>query len=136
MKESDIQILFGKVVLKDKTAVYELKLEKGKSIPFDKVKEHQILGLKRAKLGGFYHKLVDMPHFKGSGFRFDSRKPFDCLTLKGAEAYVAICFYESRKPKEVILIDIDRFVEEMESCGRKSITKIRAIEIAESIIIV
>lgn len=29
--------------------------------------------------GGFFHKIADMPHFGGSNFRFDRKKPFDLI---------------------------------------------------------
>lgn len=133
MKESNLQTLFSKVIDRNKTAVYELKLEKGKSMPFDKVKKHQLLGLKQAKSGGLYHKLIDMPHFQGMKARFDTNKPFDCFTMNHAEAYIGICFYEPRKPKEVILIDIDDFVKEINESKRKSLTRSVANEISTRI---
>jgi len=130
MTERIVQTLFSKAIEKDRNAVYELKLEKGKSMPFNKVAEHQLIALKQAKDGGLFHKLTDMPHFAGMKARFDKPKPFDCLTIYKAEAYIGICFYEPRKPKEVILIDIDRFIKENKFSCRKSITKERAVEIA------
>ncbi len=33
------------------------------------------------KDGAFFHKIPDMPHFAGSGFRFDLKKPFDAIAL-------------------------------------------------------
>jgi len=98
-------------------------------MPFNKVAEHQLEALKRVKTTGLFYKLTDMPHFAGMKARFDKPKPFDCLTIYKAEAYIGICFYEPRKPKEVILIDIDDFVKEMITSERKSLTKQRADEI-------
>jgi hypothetical protein len=133
MKESAIQTLFSKAIEKDRNAVYELKLEKGKSMPFNKVAEHQLIALKQAKDGGLFHKLTDMPHFAGMKARFDRKKGFDCLTIKG-EAYIGICFYEPRKPKEVILIDVDDFIREKNISHRKSLTKGLATAISTRII--
>ena len=137
MKESNIQTLFSKVIETDRNAAYELKIEKGKSMPFNKVAEHQLEALKRVKTTGLFYKLTDMPHFAGMKARFDRKKPMDCLTIRG-EAYIGICFYEPRKPKEVILIDIDRFIDAMilerMNAGRKSLTKDRAISISTRII--
>jgi len=130
MREAQIQTLFSKSIRKDRNAVYELKLEKGKSMPFNKVAEHQLIALKQAKDGGLFHKLTDMPHFAGMKARFDKPRPFDCLTVYKVESYIGICFYEPRKPKEVILIDIDDFTDEMSWAKRKSLTKERAVEIA------
>jgi hypothetical protein len=131
LKEKDIQTLFSKVVEKDRNVAYELKIEKGRSMPFSRVAEHQIDALTRVKYKGLFHKISDTPHVQGS-FR-SYVKPFDCFTLKG-EAYIAICFYEKWKTKEVILIDIDCFINETKISDRKSLTKDRAIDISTKVI--
>jgi hypothetical protein len=138
MTESIIQTLFSKVIETDRNAAYELKIEKGKSMPFNKVAEHQLEALKRVKTTGLFYKLTDMPHFAGMKARFDRKKGFDCLTIKG-KAYIGICFYEPRKPKEVILIDVDKFIEVRQILAdmdkpRKSLTKDMAVEISERVI--
>ena len=133
MKEANIQTLFSKADIPD--GVYELKLSKSNSMPYSAVKEHQIQGLRDAKSdNGIFHKVSDMPIFKGSKMRFNRPKPFDCFKVSNLPAYVAICYYIPRKPKEVICIDIDNYVKSMEEDTRKSLTKERAKEIALFII--
>jgi hypothetical protein len=102
-------------------------------MPFNKVAEHQLEALKRVKTTGLFYKLTDMPHFAGMKARFDKPKPCDCLTIKG-EAYIGICFYEPRKPKEVLLIDIDDFIYARKKSKRKSLTKVEAAIIAKEVI--
>jgi penicillin-binding protein-related factor A (putative recombinase) len=132
MNEKVIQTLFSKVIETDRNVAYELKLEKGKSMPFKAVRDDQIKALKAVKSTGLYHKIQDFP-YSSATVRFAKAKSFDCFTLKG-EAYIGICFYEPRKPKEVILIDIDDFVKEMDKSKRKSLTKQRSVEISTRII--
>jgi len=135
MKEKNIQTLFSKVNIPD--GVYELKLSKSNSIPYSAVKDHQIKGLRDAKSEkGIFHKISDMPIFTENKMRFNRPKPFDCLKISNANAYISICYYVPRKPKEVICIDIDEYVKSMESDTRKSLTKQRAKEISSFIIIV
>lgn len=132
MKESAIQTLFSKVIETDRNAAYELKIEKGTSMSFEAVRSDQIKALRAVKTSGLFHKIQDFP-YSTSGMRFAKAKSFDCFTLQGG-AYIGICFYVPRKPKEVILIDIDAFIGEAKESKRKSITKPRAIEISSRII--
>lgn len=132
MKEAQIQTLFSKVIETDRNAAYELKIVKGTSMPFEAVRSDQIKALRAVKAGGIFHKIQDFP-YSTSGTRFAKAKRFDCFTLQGG-AYIGICFYVPRKPKEVILIDIDEFIRESKKSKRKSITKPRAIEISTRII--
>ncbi len=137
MKESNMQTFFGNYLKKNFPSVstaYELKICKGNSLPFDAIKEHQIKGLKDTKDNFLYHKISDMPIFKGSKTRFTKKKPFDCLCLVKAEAYVVIWFYRPKKSKVFYLIDIDKFIEEKNYSKRKSLTLFRTWEIAEKII--
>lgn len=49
-----------------------------------KAPERNLLGMvKRTfdKAGAFFYKIPDMPHFEGSGVRFDREKPFDAFAL-------------------------------------------------------
>ena len=108
----------------------ELKLCKGKSLPFKSVAEHQVQALQQVKNGGLYHKISDIPTSWVAGdMRYTAKKPFDCLYIKGA-AYVAICFYIPRTQKVVYGIDIDDFVALTCSSGRKSITEDMATQAA------
>lgn len=132
-KESQAQTFLGNEILNtwDKTAAFELKLvklHKRKSLPHSDVKPHQVEGLLKAKHEGLFHKISDAPIFPGQRTRFTKPKPFDCLVVKG-DAYVVICFYEPRKTKEFVAIDIDDWVREVAESPRKSITHDRAKEI-------
>lgn len=115
--------------------VYELKLEKKGSMSFDRVYDHQIAGLRQAKYKGMYHKIADQPaaFVEGRRVHFGSKKPFDCMFLKGMEAYVVVMFYTPMAPKEAIFIEIDDFVKEKETSKRRSITVARAKEISSLI---
>ena len=105
--------------------VFELKLEKGKSFAFNKVKDHQVKALSEAKHYGLYHKINDLPVYAGSMTKFANPKPFDCLFIK-QPAYIVIGFYKLRQKIETYIIDIDRFIEVRDSTleeGRKSLKK-------------
>lgn len=132
-----MQTMFGKYLQEnppEKSGVYELKISKGNSLPFDSVKEHQIKGLMEAEKG-LFHKISDSPIFAGSKMRFTKPKPFDCLFIF-ATSYVVILFYKPRKPKNVYLIKIRKFITEKENSNRKSLTEERVREIADEIIII
>jgi penicillin-binding protein-related factor A (putative recombinase) len=129
MKERDIQTVFRDT--NEKLGIFELKLCKGTSIPFDAVKDHQrtALSLISGEMGLFY-KIADSPIFTGTKMRFATLKPFDCFRLANIPAYVVICFYVPRKYKRFYYIEIDRFLDEAENSARKSLTMDRAAEIA------
>jgi len=133
MKEKDFQVMFSKWVKKFEpfhhSSAFELKICKLKSMPFDQVKPHQKKALKSVKRGGLYHKINDMPIFKGNRMRFTNPKPFDCFIITEADAFVVIWFYKPRQKKEMIWIDIDKFLKEEEVSNRKSLTEERAKEI-------
>lgn len=128
MKESNIQTIFGK---KNKVhGVFELKICKGKSQPFNSVKEHQVEALVKASGSGLYHKISDFPMFAGSKARFNRPKPFDCVFLRDTPAYVVLVWWSPRKPKEVHYILIHDWLGEQAISKRKSITKERSLEIS------
>lgn len=99
---------------------FELKICRGTSLSFDVVKEHQVASLKAVKHDGLEYKIPD-----------DTRgtKPFDFFKLKGA-AYVVVLFYQ-RGVKHFYLIDVDVWIQEVESSERKSLTEDRAREIGQ-----
>lgn len=137
MVEKDFQSLFKNWLganMPTVSTVYELKLEKKNSIAFNRVYDHQVIGLRMAKYGGLYHKIPDSPVSYG-GSRFNKPKPFDCFVIIGSEAYVVILFYEPRKDKLVFFIDIDAWIEERDTSTRKSLTKDRAREISSKVVI-
>ena len=117
MKEKDFQSKFGKWIKEHKEAldiipaVYELKIEKGVSFAFDKVKEHQIKALLEAKHIGLYHKIADQTIGKGGKFGMTLKKPFDCFYVKGIKSFVVIGFYTPRQKIEAVFMDIDKFIE-------------------------
>lgn len=102
------------------STAFELKLTKGKSLPFNAVMEHQIIALQKAKGRGVFHKISDM------SFGF---KPFDAFWLRGAQAYVVIMYYVPQKRHVCYAIDVNIFVEEAQHSKRKSLTEQRAGEI-------
>ena len=105
------------------TTVWELKMEKGTTMSFSRVADHQIEALLQAKYEGLYHKISDTPVSWGGKMRFTSKKPCDCMLIKQAEAYVVVCFYRPRQKKETMWIDIDRFLKVKSEALRKSITE-------------
>ena len=121
MLEANFQTLFSRWAKYniDKSMAFELKLEKGTSLPFSAVMDHQILSLKLSKHGQLVHKLADVGMLQ---------KPFDCFTLAGVPAYVVIMFYKWGQ-KEFYMIDVDDYVNEKETSDRKSLTETRAKEI-------
>lgn len=134
MTEKKLQVSFGNFLKKNaplQSEVYELKITSQTSLAFDVVKDHQIENLRNAKNGvGIYHKISDAPIHRGMRTRFTFKKPFDCLYVHATNAFVVILFYQPRFEKVVYLIDVDDWVKEKESANRKSITEVRAREIA------
>lgn len=136
MVEREMQTLFKHWIANNppaKASVYELKLEKTGRLSFDRVYDHQVAGLRQAKYKGVYHKIADQPaaFIGGKRMHFGGKKPFDCLFLKGLEAYVVVMFYKPKQTKVIYFIDIDRWVEEKETSERKSLTEDRAREISK-----
>lgn len=87
---------------------------------FSAVADHQIAALLAAKRSGILYKIPD-----------DSRgiKPFDMVYLKGVLAFVVIKY-----PSFFCLIDVDNFMQELVMGGRKSLTALRARQIAAEIV--
>jgi penicillin-binding protein-related factor A (putative recombinase) len=133
MKEKDIQTLFSKVI--NEVGVYELKLAKRSSMPYNQVADHQIEALLSASNEtGLFHKITDMPWGTTNKFRFTKPKPFDCFFFRNTPAYVGICYYKPRQKKEVFCISIANFIKSKEEDSRKSITETRAREIADFVV--
>jgi len=132
MKEKDIQQIFK--MKNKKRGVFELKLCKGISMPFNHVADHQIEALKAVSTDkGLYHKISDSPVSYG-GQRFTKPKPFDCFVLNNIPAYVVICWYIPRVKREFHYIPIQKFIEKRNNTKRKSITEEMSAEIAEEIV--
>ncbi|RLC34407.1 hypothetical protein DRH14_03040 [Candidatus Shapirobacteria bacterium] len=144
MKEKHFQTEF-----KNNNTLYgcfELKLCKGKSLPFSAVADHQIKALLAVKSPkGLYHKLTDQPvsilqenekdkkdkkkDKKNVKMRFTRPKPFDCFYLGKQDAYIVVMFYVPRKKKNVYYIDIDDFLRMKKTASRKSFTEEMALKV-------
>lgn len=140
MKEKDMQVLFGKHLKENppnQTEVYELKICKGTSLPFNSLAEHQVEALLEAEDKGLYHKVSDQPVSWGmnSKLRFTAKKPFDCFFAK-CPAYVVVWFYKPRQPKFFIKIRIKNFVEMRFKANRKSFTEEMAQEYGNNILLI
>ena len=118
MKEKDFQSKFNKWLARNPqttSCAFELKLVKGRAMPFDAVKEHQIRNLRLAERALIY-KIPDAG---------EAQKPFDCLYLNQAKGFVVVMFYK-RGQQEFIIIPIETFIEEIKISDRKSLTPERA----------
>jgi len=125
--EKDFQTRFtrwAKHNTKTSTA-FELKLEKGTSMPFSAVMDHQITALRVAKHGVMSYKIPDVGY---------DQKPFDCFVLVNIPSYVVIMFYKQNQ-KEFFMIDVDDFIKEKETSKRKSLTEDRAREIGQTYVL-
>lgn len=112
MKEKDLQTLFGRK--NNLHGVFELKIVKGRSMPFNAVQDHQIKALIDASGTGLYHKISDASYEK---------KPFDCFYLVSTPAYVVPVWYVPRKRKTAYYISIEWFLWAREKSDRKSLTE-------------
>lgn len=124
MTESKFQTYFSKWARhqsKLSTGAFELKLTKGKSLPFNAVKGHQLDALYAVKHNRLVYKIAD----DSIGF-----KPFDCFMLREVPAFVVISFY-TRGEKKFYMIDVDNWISEIQNSqsNKKSITQKRAAEI-------
>ena len=131
MTEATMQTMFRKYLESNPPflpEVYELKLCKGTSLPFEAVKPHQVIALKQATTG-LFHKLTEPPIFYNNTTRFNLPRPFDCMYLKGIKGYVIVWFYVPRTKKTFIKIPIAHWLAEQATCGRKSITEAMALNI-------
>jgi len=119
--EKDFQTDFNKwcKYIYRRTAAFELKLTKAKSLPFSAVKEHQENALFRVKHNGLIHKIPD------AGFQ----NPFDSFMLFAENAYVVIMF--EAKNTDFVMIDIDTWIQEKQRAHRASLTADRAGEIGQ-----
>lgn len=120
--ERDIQTKLGAWVKAKwkETAVFEFKVTKDKSIPFDAVKPHQVAALLAANSEtGLYFKIPDAMY----GYN-----PFDAFFVRAVSAYVVIMFYR-RGQKDFYMIKIEDWIRESKNSKRKSLTEERASSI-------
>ena len=89
---------------------FELKITKGKSIPFAAVKLHQELALLNSKV---IYKIPDVGQ---------DPKPFDCFCMKDIKGYVVIMFYR-RGQKDFYMFEITDWMFLKNTHFRKSITE-------------
>lgn len=93
----------------------EVKLARGKSLPFTALAEHQEHALTLVTGNGMGFKIPDCGY----------QNPFDFFILKNQIAYVAVIFHP-----RIYFIPIWRWVEERNSSKRKSLTEDRAIHLS------
>lgn len=123
MKEKDLQTLFARANRPTRSEVYELKITKTGRLPFARLAAHQERSLSKIDSPiGAYHKLSDMSA---------DRKPYDSHFLMNTPAYVAVCFYQPRKPKILYLIRIKDFLAFRDRHTMKSMTELDAVVICE-----
>lgn len=122
--ERDFQTRFNKWCKSvfNETAVFELKITDGTSIPFSDVKEHQENALYSAHHGSIVFKIPD------AGYQ----NPFDSLMMVGVPAYVVVMFEAQKKgQRQFVMIPIDPWLEEKRVSDRRSLTFSRAQEIGQ-----
>jgi len=106
------------------TAIFELKVSPGDSLPFDALRPHQKENLLRAKRGKFYHKISDAGNVYGGQ---PILLPFDSFLVVECKAFV--CWMpriKERGQKSFALIDIEAWDKEEKESDRKSLTWERA----------
>ena len=121
MKERSFQTTFSHWLknVHRKTGAFELKVAKNESLPFSAVADHQLQALENVRYGTFVFKIID------AGYQ----NPFDCFCLTRQPAWIVIKY-----EKFFCLITIDTFLLEKERSVRKSLTAVRAREIAVEVI--
>lgn len=112
-KEKDFQSLFTKwFKIHGWTFPYELKVNKGKTVPFSKFEPQQLPSLWKAYNGIFHHKLTDASL---------GAKPFDGYGYKNVDAYVGIIFEKDKQQTIFYLIHIKKIMR-LKETGAKSIS--------------
>lgn len=118
MKESDMQSKFTAWMDKSdyyKNAAWELKLSKeNNALAFNSFRPQQLPSLYKAKHNRVFKKLSDMD---------PTLKPFDCMQVCYAEAWVIAGWHHERKGITAYWIDIDVFLQAQKESQRKSITE-------------
>lgn len=87
MTESIFQTKFNRWIKYrfNKTAVFELKVEKTSTFNLSKIRDHQISSLLAAKHGKLVYKIPDIGN---------SRKPFDCFVFNQVQDSFVVIYYE------------------------------------------
>ena len=120
--ETDLQIIFKHWALGNETkngcqftGGFELKISKGKTLPFSKFQPQQLPALKRTKHATLYHKMSDVD---------PNIKPYDCIVLYKEAAYAVIMFNKDTQEGQhkFYLIGIDE-VYKLKTAGKRSISE-------------
>ena len=97
---------------KNESMAFEVKVVRGKSLPFNAVKDHQRDALYATKHNKVVWKIPD-----------DGRqKPFDGFILANVPSFVVIYFI-SNGNKKFYMVDIDEWISYSRESQRKSITE-------------
>ncbi len=103
-----------------RTGAFELKQTTTDSLPFSDVQEHQISALQAVRHGTFVYKIPDL----------GLQNPYDVYCMTEQPAYVVVKY-----PKFFCLIAIDTFILEKERSVRRSLTSVRARDIATIVVV-
>lgn len=118
-KEADFGLFFRNWLRNNPqcSGAFELK-QCDEYLPFSDVRDHQISALLSAKYSGLLWKIAD-----------DSRgvKPFDYFYLRDSSAYIVVKYNNANF---FCLIDVNVFILEKAKSRRRSLTALRASEIA------
>ena len=98
-----------------KTGVFEVKVSKINSLPFDAVAEHQVWSLLTVRNNTFVYKIPDM----------GEKCPFDVVCYTKQPAYIVVKY-----PKGVAIIAIQTWCLEASRSKRRSLTWERAQELS------
>lgn len=134
MREADFQADFTRYLRSPaarslpRSSVFELKiwrLDKSKSFRLDSVAPHQLVALALAASDeGLYHRIVDQPFIAGRGFQ--QKKPFDCLYIRNAAAFIVVWPWrrgERREARRCLFVPLDGWLSlasRLSRAGRKS----------------
>ena len=123
MKERDLYPIIEEVLSNSlsQSALIEVKICKGHSLPFTALAPHQIRALKLCT-----HSLI----FKIPDGTF-SQSPADMFYLHEARGWVCIVFYVPHRKKCLYLIDINTWVDNIVKSDRKSVTEDDCKRLAE-----
>lgn len=103
------------------TSCFELKYSRTQALPFSAVKSHQIQNLLNAKHRKILWKISDFS---------PEEKPFDSFLIAKSAGYIVVQYAsKTGQNKTFFMIDIDRFIKEMKTSKRKSLTADRARQI-------
>lgn len=107
----------------NENSIFELKYCRGKALPFNAVKKHQIQNLQNAKHRKIFVKISDSAI---------GTKEADCFSLAKSSSYIVVQYASKKRAnKTFYMIDVDVFSREMQKSDRKSLTEERAGQIGK-----